>query len=253
MAAAPTGGDAAPAADGATPTATPTADPWAPPGTSHGAPATHRHRALVPWIAALALGATGPALRVLLRDGTEVAGVLVAVAATAIAVGALVRPLPLRRATAGRSPASLAVPALAVAGISWYRHGDLAPTLVALAVAGAVVGLYLRWPQHLARPDAWLTSGVATLARSVAAAIVFLVLLVVLYLPGAVVALVAALARRTRRAEASTWHVVSVSVEEQRRDAPYPFATTPAGQARRRLAIGLALLVIVPTIAWWML
>jgi hypothetical protein len=249
MAAAPTGGEAT-STDG---DATSPPDPWAPPAAVHDRPARRPRSSLAPWIAALALGATGPALRVLLRDGTEVAGVLVAVAATAIAVGALVRPLPLRRATAEPSPASLAVPALAFAGISWYRHGDLGPTLVALVVAGAIVGLYLRWPQHLARPDAWLTSGVATLARSVAAAIVFVVLVVVLYLPGAVVAAVDALVRRTRSARTSTWHVVSVSVEEQRRDAPYPFATTPAGQARRRLAVGLVLLVIVPTIAWWVL
>lgn len=197
---------------------------------------------------AAALAAAGAALAIPLIGRAPVAVALVSVLVAHLALsGALARLSPIRRVGPAPARAVLAVPLLAMAAISWLRHGELAIWAAFVAGALVVVAITLARPAWTRRPEAWLTWAGLELGRSIAAALVLLVLLVVLYLPGAVVI---GVERILRRPNPSTWAPVRTTADQWRRDAPYPFASTPARDARRRLAVGVVLLVVVPLVTW---
>ena len=178
------------------------------------------------------------------------APVLVAFASLAVAYLALVGFSSPRRTQRWLGGATLAVPLIAGAGVSWYRHGALTPVVVLLVAALLVTVLYAYWPDRMAGPDRWVERAANSLGRSIGAAITFLMMGVVVYLPGCVIRVGEAVGARRQGPRTTTWNLIEVSSEQQLRDAPYPFASTPRHHVRRRLAVGAVLLVGLPLLSW---
>ncbi len=136
--------------------------------------------------------------------------------------------------------ASLALPLVIVAELTWVRRLDRFTTGALLLAALAVVEVY-RWaPDRVAPLDRVVARAVGRLTRVVAAVVVLAAAIPTLYLPG----LVATLYRRVR-ARSPGWRSCEESLADQRRDAPYPFATTPPAARRHRYRVAVLVIVLL--------
>lgn len=133
---------------------------------------------------------------------------------------------------------SLALPLLIAAQILWIRHERPLVTLVVLAAALALVEGYHRYPLRLRLVQGRVKDGLALVGRSIGLAIMFVVVTVVLYLPGILGRAVDAMVRR--RAALSFWKQTPSSFSDVVRNADRPFATTSPAVRRRRHLLGLA-------------
>jgi lysophospholipase L1-like esterase len=196
-------------------------------------------------IAGLAmLAAVGVAAVLLAWSSIGRAPILVALAAVFVAHATLVRWQPLagwpdRRVTV----AGLAMFPLVGAGILWFREESLGLTGGLLVVALAVVEAYDRWPTAAERVDGGLLRTLVGVAGAIGAAVLFVVVLVVLYLPGAVGA--AADRFRRSRPRSSYWSNRSTDHETLVRDVDRPFSSAPPGVRRNRNLMGGALMLVL--------
>lgn len=198
-------------------------------------------------LALLALGlAVGPA-----RSNLGATPLVVTLLAAGIADGAVGgwsarlrrRPIP---------SVDLAVPLVALAGVVWYRTGSVPATVACDLVALAAVALTHLRPARLEDAGAPLRRATVRVAAAVAGGITFLVVLVILYLPGALLGLVHRLAARFTRKPASTWRSVGTSVPDHRRHRGRPFAAADRRSVRRQALSGIALTaLLVGSLAGW--
>jgi hypothetical protein len=175
------------------------------------------------------------------------APVLVALAGVFVADAALVewRPTehwPRRRAQV----ASFAMLPLVVAQVQWFRAERIAVSAALMCLSLVVVEAYHRRPEPLARADRSFLRVLVLLGTWIGSAILFVVVAVVLYLPG-----IAGAARdrwRRRGSRETYWKQDRALMADVRRDAPRPFATTPVGLRRRRHLFGLAVVVVAASV-----
>ncbi len=184
---------------------------------------------------------------------------LIGLAPTAVLVGVVVvadaalngwRPFrgwPMRRGTT----VPLAVGLLVGSQVAWIRNGPVATVLVLVALAGLVVEAAARAPAAMARVEGAVARGTSAVASGIVRAVLLVVALVVLYLPGALASLVRRAVGAVRRParDGSNLRPVGTTVGDARRDARRPFTSTdPAVRARRTLG-GLALVAVVALVA----
>jgi hypothetical protein len=176
---------------------------------------------------------------------------------TAVAFGVLVADaalVPRRRFPLARvrtvPHASLAVLPTVLAGWAWFHGARVAWFVAWQAAAAAIVIAYDLDPRRSARLDRALARGISAIARAVGSAVLFAALLVVAYLPGAIVNLFGRRSRRLER-QGSTWEPTPLDLRAVRRDASYPFATVHPHEARRRIAGGLTAVAVISAAAWF--
>lgn len=219
----------------------------------HGPNAQQGAVALVVLAAAAAVGATRPrwdlgraaCLAVAIAAALLVAlprigraPVLIVVAATPLAVRSLVGSLPGMWPRRGSLPAAaLGVPPLVIAGVLWHRTGNQAATVAMLLFAAAAIILYDHNARRIERPLAALERWTSRIGKAAAAAILAIITLAVVYVPGAFGSVFA----RRRRRRPSQWHSAQLSTRATRRDASAPFSSLPAKTRYRRLGQGLAI------------
>lgn len=186
---------------------------------------------------------------VVARPSIGRAPVLVALASVFVADAALVSWRPRRASRQRPEPvAGLALLPLAAAQVVWVRHGSF-------AVAGALVGVSLGLVEaHRHRPEA-MAAAERLLARSVrrGASLVGLVVMaplvaLLLYLPGAIGRVLAAVVRRRR--PSSSWRRRTVTEHEERREARLPFAPVGSAVRVRRTAFGAAVVALSAALLW---
>jgi hypothetical protein len=138
--------------------------------------------------------------------------------------------------------APLVLPLAVAAQVVWFRTGSQLRVLALLSAATVVLGLYRHWPgiAGLDRTFRRAVTGFSTLVGSV---IMFVVTLVFLY-PVGLLARIGERSSRTGR-RVTYWQAVDISVEDQRRDARFPFASTERPVRRRRNLLGLLAVVAV--------
>lgn len=177
------------------------------------------------------------------------APVLLAFAGVLVAQGALVSWAPTRSWPRRSDPvASLALLPVTLAQVLWFRTGDRLLAALLLVAALAVLETYHRAPAATARADAAFLRFLTAVATAVGAAVLFVAVAVLLYLPGAVGALVDSVRRGRRRR--SYWVPRSPDPEVVRRDARRPFASTePRVRLARHLAGGAVVVVLALTCA----
>lgn len=139
----------------------------------------------------------------------------------------------------------LAVALLTALEVTWARSGSntLAALLGATAIGAAALGR-LR-PDATARANAavrWLGTG---LGVTVGRAAVLIVTLPTLYLGGGLSRIARAVRARLVPASTTRWRHRDVTVEDQRRDARAPYASTPRRTRARRHVAGIAAIVTV--------
>lgn len=139
--------------------------------------------------------------------------------------------------------AHLALLPLVLGEVLWFREELLVTTTALLVVALLVVESYHRFPAALARADHAVARVLVGAVSVVGAVVLFLVVCVVLYLPGLIGRVGDVVRRRERR---SYWVSREIDGGEIRRDSVRPFATaTPGERTARQLggAVVLSLLV----------
>lgn len=147
-------------------------------------------------------------------------------------------------------PAVLAVPLIAAAGGMWHR--TLAPAVAGLLLLGAVsvLVLYRLSPGRVTRVDGWLVRATVALATWISTAVLAVVAVPLLWIPGAVAVAVRWMSRRIVPRPGG-WRAVGIDHVDQRRDSGYPFATADRSDRRRQLIGGgvIAVVAILGTVA----
>jgi lysophospholipase L1-like esterase len=143
--------------------------------------------------------------------------------------------------------AHLAVLPLVLAELTWFRQERLALTTLLLVVALGVVECYHRAPTVSARVDRSVGRALVALVSAVGAAVLFVVVCVVLYLPG-LFGRAADLVRRGRP-RPTYWAPRTLDAEDVHRDAARPFATAlPGERAARQLVGGVVLGLLITAV-----
>lgn len=207
----------------------------------------------VGWLALVEMRPCGPAGLALLAVGAVSAPlltghtigrapVLLMLVAVFVAHAALVRWQPIvdwpeRSVTV----AGLAVFPLVGAGILWFREEIPILTGALLVLALLVVEAYHRFPSTAWRIDRAVAGVLVGSVSAIGAAMLFMVVLVFLYLPG----LLGAGADRIHRqaSRSSFWFDRSVAQHEPVRDVDRPFSSAPPAARRSRNLIGGALIL----------
>ena len=170
--------------------------------------------------------------------------VLIALAGVTVASAALsgwgLLPGQGRLATAAERPALLVLPVVAAAGALWRHAPRVSTYLVVLALSGLLLVVYKLVPARLEPFDRGVVRLVRRLATVVAGAVMFVVSVPILWLPGALGLPVTASAARARSRRTS-WSARSVEVFDHRRDASFPFASAEARSRRRQAIFGVVL------------
>ncbi|QXC62425.1 hypothetical protein KSP35_06385 [Aquihabitans sp. G128] len=178
--------------------------------------------------------------------GATPAVVLVAVLVAADAALVEWRPFP-GWPVRSRTVVPLAAGVLVASGVAWARGAPTIVVLAAIVVALAAVQAEAHGLRAVAAVDAALARGTSAVAGAIVAVALFLVALVVLYLPGAAVRALRALRRRS--ASGSSWTPTGTSVGDARQDARRPFTSTAPQVRRGRTIRGLALVAAVALVA----
>lgn len=178
-----------------------------------------------PLLLAAAVAATQPAVG-------RTPFVVVAVSTT-LASGALCRWRPLPGWPQRSTPAAaLALPPLLALQFLWWRHSSVVAAAVLWAVAVAALEVHARFPAAATRTAGRLARTIEAVASALAAGLVALIALPLLYLPGAIV-------RGWVRMTGDRWGLrggwqVTDPVPDHSRESVRLFATTPARTRRRR-------------------
>ncbi|MCU1499834.1 MAG: hypothetical protein JWM47_3787 [Acidimicrobiales bacterium] len=133
------------------------------------------------------------------------------------------------------APWGLAVPVVVAAGLVWRHQGSLPPTFALLAVALAACAAALRL-SVLRRADDGARRSITALVSAVAGAVLFVAVLLVMYVPGAVAVVIRRLLPGPARG-ASSWSSRRLSPAATRRSAPHLF-TTPSRQSVVKQLVG---------------
>lgn len=141
-------------------------------------------------------------------------------------------------ATAAERPCLVAVPFVAAAGATWHRWTSPVLVLACLAVALVLVISQRLAPDVLAPADRAIVAGAVRLGSAVAGAVLAVVAVVLLWLPGAVSAVLVA-SRKSVRRHRSSWRARTAGLGDHRRDAAFPFASADGAARRRQVAGGL--------------
>lgn len=170
------------------------------------------------------------------------APVLVALSATLVAHAALVRwePLPVWPPRAVPI-AGLALFPLVASQILWFREQSPALTSSLLILALLVVEAYHRAPGPVGRVDRTITKVVVGVAGALGSVVLFLVVALLLYLPGMLGAGIERVRRSTSRS--SYWVDRTTDPVDTVADARWPFSSAAPRQRRLRNAVGGALVV----------
>lgn len=156
------------------------------------------------------------------------------------------RPVP-RWPSRSSAVAGLAFPLLIASQMIWFRAISGLAALGLMGLSLAVVEAYHRRPAPIEAVERRLTAGLTALGSAMGVAVVAVVALVVLYLPGLVVRAFDSL-RHVWGPEWSerSWRPYDISVAEERRDAHRIFASTPRSvRLRRNLAHAAALALVL--------
>jgi hypothetical protein len=176
------------------------------------------------------------------------APVLVALAGVFVADAALVDWSPTANWPRRRAPiAAFAMLPLVAAELHWYRNEGVLLSAALMGLSLAITEAYHRRPAAFARADRTFLAWLVRIGSRVGSAILFVVVTVVLYLPGIVGRVRDRWSRRTARD--TYWKGELVPIEQVRRDAARPFATTPVRVRRRRHLFGLAVVLVVAALA----
>lgn len=196
-------------------------------------------------VAVLAAGAAGA--MALTWSAIGRAPVLVALVGVVAAHAALVEWRPLSSWPQRSTPvAGLAVLPLAASQVLWFREESPAVTGGLLLLSLAVVEAYARVPAPLARADRAFVAALVGLATAIGSLVLFVVVSVVLYLPGLAGAAVDRL--RRRRARSSYWAERGRPTEEVVADARRPFSSAPPRQRRARNVVGVGAVAAVAAV-----
>jgi hypothetical protein len=210
-----------------------------------------RSRAAALGVAAVAVAAVAASIPVV---GWEPAVVLLV--ASTVAHGALVA-WPLRSTVPSdrRRPFGLALAPLVLSQVLWLRGPErIVLVLGLLAIALALLELGVRVPDRAASLERGFERAVRALVTVVASAVLLVVALPLVYLPGAIVRAVRWVLRRPRHSlRTLAWRPRGIRPDDERRDIDRPFASTPRSLRAVRSVAGLILilLAVLGSLLWW--
>ena len=144
-----------------------------------------------------------------------------------------------------RRVATLAVPLLVAAEATWVSTGSNATTAGLMVATLVVVEVHHRAPRAVESVTRLVERGTAAVGKALGALGLFIVVLPTLYLGGAFVRAGRWTIRPFLRTAGSHWKVRAISVADERRDAPRPYASTAQSVRRRRNLNGVAVIALV--------
>lgn len=173
--------------------------------------------------------------------------------AVVAAHGALVEWRPGRRPARTKRVETLALLPLVASQVLWSRSASSFAVVALLVSSLVVLELSVRAPRLISTVEQRMDGAVRAVVAAVAAVVLMVVALPLVYLPGALIRGLRWLVRVPRHDHrSSSWRPRHVSAADEQRDAARPFASTPRQLRALRSAGGIALvlLVVLGSVVW---
>lgn len=152
-------------------------------------------------------------------------------------------------------PAVAALPFLYIGELNWLRTGSLVVVTASVGLAALIAILHRIGPRWFASVSECLGRAATTTGSALGTAILAVVAVPTLYIPGAVASATRLLLQRRIRWDdpRSNWITADVpgSSSDWRRDADRPFRSAPRAVRRRRNLVGALMIVLVAAGTAW--